>query len=88
MILFEKLVKRQNTSYLSMEEHILNMCNKLRKRKDESALPYKLKACDTCTDATRQYYRDKQSVDYKENSHVQNVVQCILGCEWNLTSIV
>ena len=43
-----------------MEEQILNICNKCRKRTDESAFSYKSKACDKCTDATGQYYRDKQ----------------------------
>ena len=26
----------------------------------------KLKACDKCTDAIRQYHRDKQNIDYKQ----------------------
>ena len=39
-----------------MAAQILYICDKCQKRKDESAFPYKLKACDKCTDATRQYY--------------------------------
>ena len=62
-----------------MEEQLMNICKKGKKNKDESALSYKLNACDTCTDATRQYYRDKTSVDYPTKLHVQNMVECIQG---------
>ena len=71
-----------------MEEHILSKYNKCRKRTDESAFPYRMNTCDKCTDATRQYNRNKKSIDSQEKAHVQNVVQLYLGCEWNLISIV
>ena len=37
---------------------------------------------------TGQYYRDKQKNGLCRKSYVRNVVQCILGCERNLKSIV
>ena len=27
---------------------------------------HNLKECDTCTDATRQYYRDQKIIDYQD----------------------
>ena len=69
-------------------ENTLNICNKCRKRTDESAFSYKSQAGDKCTGATGQYYRDKQKVlTIKNKSHVRNVVQCVLGCGWNFISI-
>ena len=47
-----------------MAEQILYICDKCKKRKDESAFPYTLKACDKSTGATGQYYREK-SIDHK-----------------------
>ena len=43
-----------------MAEQILYICDKCKKRKDESAFPYTLKACDKSTDATGQYYRENK----------------------------
>ena len=51
-----------------MAEHLLYICNKCKKRKDESAFPYKLKACDKCTDATGQYYREQQVLTIRKNA--------------------
>ena len=60
---------------ISMEEQILNTCNKCRKMKNESLFSCKLKSCDKCTDNIRQYYKDRISIDYQEIPHVQHVVQ-------------
>ena len=51
-----------------MAAQILNIYTQCKKRKDESAFSYKLKACDKLMDAAGQYYRDKNSIDYEENS--------------------
>ena len=65
-----------------MAAQILNISTQCKKRKDESAFSYKLKACDKWTDATGQYYRDKNSIDYEENSMSGMWCNVFYGANW------
>ena len=67
LILLEKNVCKDKTHLILVWKHKCCLyVIKLGRGKMSLRFHTKLKACDKCTDAIRQYHRDKQIIDYKQ----------------------